>query len=144
SQSQPPVQSTIQSAILLNDTYFSALPITGNLYLKNTGITLFPSQTFFVSTASLLPRQQNLITPPIPPFGSAMVPFSFDKTPFLTNTTSPITIAMNGKTYTKTIHISTFTSLQLIFGGITLGILCIIILIFARRTWRVSIFRPRE
>ncbi|HEX7042635.1 MAG TPA: transglutaminase family protein [Patescibacteria group bacterium] len=133
------VEPTIDASLIMETTFMSAFPISGTVVLRNTSTTIFPSQKFSVLTSGLLPTNQTLIAEDIPPYGNVSIPFSFNKTPLLTNKHTAITIAIAGEQISKRITIIPFTFQQLLIGGVILAILCITIFVAATKTRRVSI-----
>ncbi len=132
---------SIDASITMQSMFLSAFPISGAIVLKNTGVSAFPQQSVNILSSGLTPHIQTLPVTDIPPFGSITIPFSFTKTPLLTNTYTAITIALAGHEISKKISIVTFTVPQLIIGGAILAILSITLFIFATRSRRVSIPR---
>ncbi len=90
------------------NSYIPGLPITGKIIIRNVGQTITLPTGIALSSAVLLPHQQILRLDEIPPFGYKSVPFSFQKTPFLTNTKADFTIRIQDDTIQQEIAISPF------------------------------------
>lgn len=131
----------ISASLIMDDLFLSAFPISGSIVLKNTGTTLFPKQKIIIASAGLTPHTQALSVPDIPPLGTVTIPFSFTKTPFLTNTHTAITIALDGHQISKQIAVVPFSIQQLGIGGAILALFGIGLFIFARKSGRLSILR---
>jgi len=125
----------------LPTTTFSLLKIKGNFIVRNTAEALAPMQTIAIDAQSLSPHHQEITVPPIPPFGSTVIPFGFYRTPFLTNQKMIVTMRFAQATYTKTITVYPIFEQKYILGGVIFGTICIIIFIIAARARRISFFR---
>lgn len=121
--------------------YMAFFPIEGHVVIHNNGNTLLPSQSLHVSSEDLTPHGQDLLYPDIPPYGYAVLPVAFDKTPFLTNKKVTLTIQLGNRALSHDLIISPFViNKNTITGGaLVSGTLGCIIYIIARRTRRVSI-----
>jgi hypothetical protein len=117
----------------------SGLPISGNVTVKNMSQNLIPGATAKVLSADLLPNEQTLQSPAIPPFGTADLKVVFKPEPFLTNKKAQFTIQVNNQTISKSIDISPLLIKKwwIIGGGITIAIFIIILLVFAIRPGRL-------
>ena len=137
-KSTPPQEVNFSIVSSLPTMAMSGLPITGNVSIKNNSQNLIPAQTVKVLSADLLPSQQVLRSPAIPPFGIADIKVAFKAEPFLTNKKAQFTIQVNNQTVSQTIDVSTLLIKKWwIVGGITIAISGIILFIFAIKTRRL-------
>lgn len=118
----------------------AGLPIKGKIILRNTGSSYVPPQILYISSRTFLPAEQVLTTSGIPPFGTLEVPVKFNATSPLTNTQGDYTIRVAGISTVKQLDARLFF-LTPIGGGITFGILALIILIIAIQSWRLRLSR---
>jgi hypothetical protein len=123
----------------------TALPIKGEITVKNTSQNLLPPQALSISSTDLFPNEQTIYSPAIPPFGWANVNTSFQPEPFLTNKISQFTIRVNDQTVTHSIDISPLLIKKwwMVGGGIAIAIFGIILLITAFKSRRLQISRRR-
>ena len=125
---------------VLPPTSLAGFPISGTVTIENTGTTLLPSQAISIIPDLPFLQRKNVLSPDIPPFGSAAIPFTLGKAVFLTNYTGEVTMSLAGQKKKYPLSIVAFSLPVLIVGGIILVSICIIIFIFTRRPRRVSIF----
>lgn len=113
----------------------------GNVLVSNTGNTVLLSTDVTVKTKKLSPTTQSFTAKTIPPFGTVVIPFSFEKTSFLTNVTDTITITADGSSKEKTISIAPFfiPSLRNFSQILYAGIFITILFAAAFVTWRVHV-----
>ncbi len=122
--------------------YLSGFPIEGNIVISNLSGVLSPSQTFNISSGSLLPNSQNLFFDEIPPFGKITVPVKFSPRPILTNETDIIKITIGQQTFEKEILVIPFYKniyFFLFFGGILIGSITLTLSIFAYRRRHIHV-----
>lgn len=136
-QEQITDQPILSMQFSLPETVVSGLPITGTVTLENSGAVLFPSEPMQITTKHLLPHEQFVNSPDIPPFGKVTKDISLDKTPFLTNTNDTITIALSGKSVSAQVSVVPVTKQFLFIGGIIGAVLICIIWLITARPWRV-------
>src|SRR6185503_4511305 len=123
----------------------AGLPISGKISIKNTGVTSIAPQVFFVESKMLTPNQQIVTATSIPPFGHQDWNVKFHPVQFLTNTSEAFTIRfaqdsdLGGKTTEVVIKIAPFFLTLWGIGGITLGILAIILLTIILKVRRVRL-----
>lgn len=118
----------------------AGIPITGSISVSNAGQTLVPQQKLFVTTTGITPVKQVLALQEILPYGHITVPIKFNAVSFLTNSPSTVTIQVGSTAFSKSIAIMPFyLKKEIIVGGGIIVIFCIIIYIFAKRSWRLSI-----
>mgnify|MGYP001612422706 CR=1 FL=1 len=108
-----------------SEVYMSGVPIEGEVTIANIGASIIDQQDLTIQTKFLEPQYQKVTLSRIPPFGFLIVPVSFNKTPFLTNTTDAATITIGGKSISQEIKISPFIINKWSIGG---GILIVIII----------------
>ncbi len=122
---------------------FSAVPISGNVKVINTGNSMIENKEMNVLTKNILPNEQTFSIDKILPFSYQQVDVSFEKTPFLTKTKDIITIRVDKKEVLSNIEIAPFyLNKKVILGGIICVIFIFIIslvIYFSRR-----IFIPRQ
>lgn len=138
----PPITELVSFSTDLNSTFFSGLPINGNIKVKNIGSYPISPQKISVLSENLLPKTQELDVPEIPPFGFIDIPLSFEKTSFLTNTTDVIKIQLGQKFIEKNVTILPFflSPIVLVGGGLFV-IISIILYIIAKKTWSLLFSR---
>lgn len=122
----------------------SVLPVSGSFIISNTGKTLFPEKSAVLLSDKLLPLRQELVIPPIPPYGSTTLQVKFKKTPFFTDKIFDFTFNVQDTIIHKQVRITpfSFTKQQLI-GGISIVILTISILIITIKTRGLYLFRRK-
>lgn len=130
-------QPILSMSFTIPESVVSGLPFSGTATLENTGAVLFPSEPMQITTNHLSPRQQFVDSPAIPPYGKVTKSISFDKTPFLTNTSDVITITLDGKSVQSTVSIVPVTKQVLIIGGISLALLVLALWLITTRPWRL-------
>lgn len=124
--------------------YIGGLPIEGRVTIVNKGPSVSKPEVFTIKSNILKPLSQEFKIPEMLPYSNAVYTISFDKQPFLTNNTDIITMSLAGKNYTQKVQIlPIFTSFWKTGGGIIIGILTFIILIFAIKTWRLPVSRRK-
>lgn len=116
---------------LLPGTVVAGLPIKGNMRVENTSSALFPRQMLSLSTTSLLPSDQMYAVAPIPPYGHEDVSIAFQATDFLTNTDATYTMRLADQSSKQDLTVAPFFKTVWGIGGVLIGILTIILLIFA-------------
>jgi transglutaminase-like putative cysteine protease len=116
----------------------AGLPIHGKIKVRNISQTVIPEQVLSINSLDLTPHEQIVASRAIPPFGYVTYDFIFKPTSFLTNKEAGYTIRIADKTSSDRIKISPL--FLILLGGGIIGLLTIIILIFAfkRRRVRVS------
>lgn len=136
--------STQEINVNLPKVILSGLPIEGSLIIKNTSQSLLMGQNIAIQSQFLLPKNQVLVFPNIPPYGSVSRPISFEKTSPLTNKKAAVKIIVGSKTFDQTIKISPFFLTGWVFlGGALVVFIAIIISVFARKTGRLPFFRQQ-
>lgn len=139
------INSTFTISENFSKSYLSFFPIKGYVIIKNIGKGIIDSQKVVITTQNLSPSLQTIYSPKIPPFGFVKVPVSFNKTPFLTNNTDTVTIAVAGKSISKDLKIYPFfLDKTSILGGILFVSICIILFIFAPKTRGISFFKRKR
>lgn len=129
----------------LNEDIFSGLPIQGSLTIANIGSAVYPSQTATIKSDGLTPKIQKITIGEIPPFGFLTVPFSFEKTPLLTNKKATVTIWVADQTISKTVKIApVFLNAWSLLGGVLLAFSIVFLFVFTKRTWYLSFFRQKQ
>ncbi len=121
----------------------AGFPVSGNIKIKNVGNVILGPQEISISTAWLLPSNQKIKSPSIPPFGSITIPIYYHRSEFLTNKDEVITIAVDQDTFRQVLHVSPFvlSKEMIIKGGISIVIFGIIVSVFTYTTRRLSVFR---
>lgn len=76
---------------LPNDS-LSFIPISGEIFVENTGNSKSFSQDLTIESVNLNPKKRTIVLGEIPPYGFVTIPISFDKLPVLTKTTNTIKI----------------------------------------------------
>lgn len=128
-----------------SEIYMSGVLINGEITIANIGASIIGEQDLVIQTKFLEPQYQKITLARIPPFGFIKVPVSFDKTPFLTNTTDAATITIGGKSISQEIKISPFIiNKWSIGGGILIVIIIAITLIIAIRSRHILFFRQKR
>lgn len=122
------------------DSVMAGLPLQGSVTIRNIGGVLIPEQILYVSSPSYPTSAQTIAVPSIPPFGYAVVNIILKPASILTNTEATFTIRVAGQTKSQKVKIRPFV-LNPIGGGITLGILTLIILIIAIKSGRLHLFK---
>lgn len=129
-------------AFITATSVYSGFPLEGELFVKNAGSQLIPSEDVTILSKDLTPSSRKLQTDPIPPYGHIQQTIGFDKIPLLTNSSKTITIHLAGNTITKIIAVHPiFFQKEYIIGGILLVILCIILFVVAARSRHLPIPR---
>jgi transglutaminase-like putative cysteine protease len=142
-----PNQTDAEVSSNFPEVSIAGLPISGKITIKNTGTAKIKPQTFFVDSEILLPNEQIVITEGIPPFGQQTWNLKFKPTDFLTNTYAPFTIRfaadsdLEGKNIEQNIKIAPFFLTLWGIGGITFGILIIILFVVALRFRRLRFLK---
>lgn len=144
-ESLPQSQGTFDVALNIPDTVLSGLPIKGQVILKNKSQTLLLSQIATIEIPALSPQKRYLTFPKIPPYGSAVLAFYFEKTPFLTNKNAVVTIRVGEvKIISEDIKISPFIfSKPVVLGGVAIALIITLISFIAAGAWRLPFFRPK-
>lgn len=120
----------------------SGLPIVGSVTLTNNGSLETVSENVEIFSSFLTPQQQTVSFSKIPPFGHQTNEFTFDRTPFLTNKVTTVTMQSGEKTASDSIAIAPiFLSQTILFGGFSIVLLTIILSFVAQRAWRVYVSR---
>lgn len=145
SLSQVPVSSLDDSFLLaatFPDKASSFFPVRGTITLKNLGKTLLPPQMVSVSSSLLSPKNQKVISSPIPPFGKQTIKIGFNNPPFLTDKADTITIAVGDKRYTHRLAVSSLQVLrEIAIGGVGLGSIALSIFIITKGARRLPLLR---
>jgi transglutaminase-like putative cysteine protease len=136
----PDEKPTFSVVSRLPDVTVAGLPVEGNILIRNNGSAYIPGQILYLSSDIFSPHEQTLQTAGVPPFGTLSVPVSFNPTNPLTNTKGLYTIRVAGISAKKTIDSKLFF-LTPWGGGISLGILAIIILIITFASRGLRLFR---
>lgn len=124
--------------------YMSGIPISGKIIVRNVGQTITRPTGIVLTSSALLPHEQLVKLAEIPPFGYADVPFSYQKTPLLTNTKADFTIRIQDDTIQQEIAISPFALVhQLVSYQYSYVILACVIFIAAFSTGGLFIFRRK-
>jgi hypothetical protein len=124
----------------LHPWYMAGLPFSAEVTLENVGNAVIVSQPVTVESKTLMPSTQTVTFKHIPPFGSTTLPFSFDRTSFLTNQEETITISVAGKSLTDKTHVLPFYATHWgAIGGILLAILSIGLFITTTRSRRIRV-----
>lgn len=132
--------TTFTAESTIPELTIAGLPIQGKVVVKNTGSAYLPPQLIYLSSDTFSPNAQTIATEGIPPFGQTEVAVQFDPTAFLTNTEGDYTIRVAGVTNVQSVKAAPFFMTPL-GGGIILGILALIILIFTIKSRRLRLFR---
>ena len=129
----------------IDSNIVAGFPIKATITVENTGSVLSPKLEALISSEKLSPGKQTLITQNIPPYGLVTIPFSFDKTPFLTNRADTIRIAIaNGNVYKRIYIAPFFLSKWMLIGGVLFGSTILIISIVIKGYRRISLFRRKK
>jgi len=115
----------------------AGFPIKAMVKLENSGPAAAPAQTLYVSSKNLTPYEQSAEVAFIPPFGYRTVDLNFDKTSFLTNKETLITMRFGDITKSQILKIAPFFMTFWGIGGITVGLLTITLLIIAGKSRRL-------
>lgn len=125
--------------------YFSLETVTGNILIRNIGNTASSPQTIMVDTKSLTPDKQKINFKSIPPLGYLTIPVAFNRSPFLTNKTDTIKIAINKNYISKNIKISPFIIKKWeVLGGISFVSIFIGLSIIIFKTRNLPFLRKRK
>jgi len=125
-------------------TILSALPVAGDFIVTNTGKTLFPEKAAVLLSKELFPLRQELVIPPIPPYGNTTIPVAFKKTSFLTDKTYDFTFNVQDTIIHKRVRVTPFAfTRQQLIGGVLIVILTIGILIITIKTRGLYLFRRK-
>lgn len=118
----------------------SAFPIHGNVLVQNTGNSPLYKKSLKINSP-LTSRQNEFLIDALPPYGKSVVLLDFEKTPFLTNKSYPVTIQFDEYKKTHHVQVSIFPQEKIIFiaGGISASI--IILLIAAGQARRLYLQR---
>lgn len=125
-------------------TILSALPVTGDFIVTNTGKTLFPEKSAVLLSGDLQPLRQELVIPPIPPYGNTTIPVRFKKTSFFTDKMYEFTFTVQDTIIHKRVRVTplAFTRQQLV-GGVIIALFTISILIITIKTRGLHLFRRK-
>ncbi len=135
---------TIQVTSNFPTRVLSELPITGTIKVTNTSHTLFPETKGVLKATELYPTRQEIPIDPVPPFGSREITVGFHKTPLLANKSFDFTFNLQDTIIRKSVKVTPIIfSRYAVLGGILVVILTSILLIIARKTGRLSLFRRR-
>jgi len=128
------------------DVSLSGLPIDGYIKISNTGAGLINKKEVDVSTNFLSPQNQAIFNQDIPPFGHVLLPISFKRTTFLTNTadTIKITVGRDNTSYKNIRIVPFFVNKVFVLGGIIFVSFGIIISLIAYILRRLSLFKRKE
>lgn len=141
---KPEVISSFDIKPLFDNVYSSNTPIVGEARITNTGNTIVKNQRLQIISKELLPHEQELVLPGIPPFGSANAKVPFQKTPFLTNKAYTFTIQVQSQQGSAQIFIKPFFLAHLReIGGISLVVLMLGLLTFTIKTWGLPLLRRK-
>ena len=122
----------------------SSLPISGQILVQNSGKVIVDNAVITVSNDKLFPKLQNLTVADLPPFGHVILPVSFDKTSFLTNTVAVVTISLSATRVSQTIRIAPFfVNEQTFIGGGIIASFVIIILIIALKSRNLFVSKQK-
>ena len=125
-------------------TVLSALPVSGSFTLANTGTTLFPEKSAVLLAKELLPLRQELVIPPIPPYGHVKLPVGFKKTSFFTDKSYDFTFNVQDSIIHKRVKVTPFAfSTRQIIGGVIGVIFTISVLIITIKTRGLHLFRRK-
>jgi len=124
-----------------SETYFSQLPLEATLVVQNKGQGLTPQNDISVSSSNLIPGEQHMVLPQIPPYGHVTIPVKFQKEPLLTNEEREFTILIAGSSLTESLRVRPilYSWYVLGSGGGILAVFTIIIFIIIRKSRRVSV-----
>ena len=129
----------------IQNTYMSGIPISGKIIVRNVGQTEVLPAGMILTSKTLAPNDQIVRLSEIPPFGYATVPFSFKKTPLLTNSQADFTIRIAGDSLKQEITITPFAVFyRLASYRYFYVILSSIILVTAVSAGSIFIFRPKK
>lgn len=122
----------------------AGIPINGTVKIENTGGTINQENNLYVYADNLKPNSQTIGISQIPPFGYVLIPFSFDKTSFLTKHADTIRIAI-GKTsaYKNVVIVPFFLNLWIIGGILFVSIIFILSAVIIRY-WSLSFLKQRR
>lgn len=100
------INPSIDIKLDMPSKFFSIMPVTGNIILINKKSVLFPSQILTIRTDSLDPKERNIKTEEIPPYGTIKIPVVFQKTSFFDIKKAIIEFRINDKAIYQTVDIS--------------------------------------
>ncbi len=132
--------NTFETKSTIPQLAIAGLPIKGRVTVKNTGTAYIPPQILYLSSNTFLPGTQTIATEGIPPYGQTELHVGFKPTKFLTNTNGEYTIRVAGVSTVKSVKSAPFF-LTPLGGGSIIGILAIIIFIFAGKSGRLRLPR---
>lgn len=115
------------------------IPVSGTVRLTNSGTAIWDGGELSIRTGFLIPQQNRIQIPKIPPSGFVDIPINFARTSFLTKKSDTITIQTGKNIYQNSILISPFSGSSVILGGVFL-VTTIILSIIAGRA-RSLLFR---
>src|SRR6185369_8044788 len=125
----------------------AGIPIAGKITLKNTGTQELTPQQLTITSDILTPASQMLTSNTIPPFGFQTWDVTFHTASLLTKADTGFTIRfapesqLGGRAVEKLLKVAPFFLTPWGIGGIILGILAIVLLIFAFKIRRLRIFK---
>jgi len=131
--------------ITLNNNLLVPTKVNGEITIANPSGTSIPAQDIQVTSQIMKMRTQRFTMSSVPPFGRMVVPISFEKTSILTNMLPTVTIQIGNNKTAKTVLLFPFISkLTILIGGVTLGIITIIIFAITKRARNLFILGRQE
>lgn len=126
----------------LGKTALAGIPAKGNIRIENKGNVLLDASVLTLTTENVLPANQNLTASAVPPFGNALIPFSFQSQSYFDNFPTSIKTNVTGQEFVYKVQISPIYLVYLpwILGGLGAAGLCIVArgawhLYFQRQAW---------
>ncbi len=130
-----------QIATTIPKEVIAGLPISGQVIITNMGSIIIPSQVLGISSKFLLPHDQIMKVPGIPPYGYAQLDVGFRGTPILTNRQAAFTIRFRDKSVDQAAKIAPIFLTKWGIGGIVIVVLTIILFTIASKRRRVHVSR---
>ncbi len=126
---------------------FSMVPLSGTVRVVNTGGVAYPPEQISIKSDDLAPSLQKTVLSEILPFGTTIVPFTFNKTKLFTHKNATITVQIGSSRISETVAIVPLYTVfieqplltWIIGGGVIFASSTIIIWILAQRSRNISV-----
>ena len=137
----PDIVSSAEVDSAFDSSYVSGFPIEGSVRVFNNGNSSSDISSMIVSSSNLTPGVQNLKVMQIPPFGYLDIPVSYSATNFLTNRQESLKIQLGNTVFYQDFSIRPVFLNKWVYllGGLIIAISIIGLLIYIRRSRRVSV-----
>lgn len=128
-----------------SESNFSAIPVKGKIKIINMGNSIIEKDKIYITSDKITPKSQVIEIDSIPPFSYIEKDISYERLPFLTNTSDIITIRFANKTKKLEVNVSPFSfSNKIILGGIIIVIFITVLSTAAYLSRRIFISRQKR